>query len=93
MSPPKNMTELTAHIDWLVRHRGYAKTGERIVIVAGASLGTPGTLNSVIMHTLGDGWIGDMPREFYPSIADEMRAAREDEPASVNGSESEAQPA
>jgi pyruvate kinase len=75
MSAPKNMTELTAHIDWLVRDRKYAKVGERIVIVAGASLGTPGTLNSVVMHTLGDGWIGDMPREFFPSLAEESNAA------------------
>ena len=70
MSPPKNMTELTAHIDFLVRNRKYAKVGDRIVIVAGASLGTPGTLNSVVVHTLGDGWIGDVPRDLFPSLAE-----------------------
>jgi len=94
MSPPKNMTELTAHIDWIVRHRKYAKVGDRIVIVAGASLGTPGTLNSVVLHTLGDGWIGDMRRDFFPSLAVELQAAEAQaaesgEPARVNGSGNE----
>jgi hypothetical protein len=70
MSPPKNMTELTAHIDLLVRNRKYGQVGDRIVIVAGASLGTPGTLNSVVVHTLGDGWIGDVPRDLFPSLAE-----------------------
>jgi pyruvate kinase len=77
MSPPKNMTELTAHIDWLVRDRKYAKVGDRIVIVAGASLGTPGTLNSVVLHTVGDSWIGDVPRELFPSLVETMQTPRE----------------
>ena len=38
-------------IDALVQERKFAALGDRIVIVAGAALGTPGTLNGVILHT------------------------------------------
>jgi pyruvate kinase len=82
MSTPKNMMELTAHMDWLLRDRKYAKVGDRIVIVAGASLGTPGTLNSVVLHTVGDGWIADIPREMFPRPTEIPEAAQS---AKVNG--------
>ena len=59
MAPPSDMTSLTAQIDLMVRERQFAEAGDRIIIVAGASLGTPGTLNSVILHTVGDGWLGE----------------------------------
>jgi pyruvate kinase len=77
MPAPRNMTELTAQVDGLIRNRGYAKAGDRVVIVAGASLGTPGTLNSIILHTLGDSWIGDVPREQFHSLAEEKESVRQ----------------
>jgi pyruvate kinase len=61
LSAPANMTELTAQVDKILQQRGYAKPGDRVVIVAGASLGTPGTLNSIVVHTLGNGWLAEAP--------------------------------
>lgn len=54
MAPPANMGELVAQVDLLVREREFAALGQRIVIVAGAALGTPGTLNGILIHTLGE---------------------------------------
>jgi pyruvate kinase len=54
MPPPTNMDDLVNHVDALICERGFAQSGDRIVIVAGASLGTPGTLNGVILHTIGE---------------------------------------
>lgn len=54
MPPPNSMSELIAAVDELVRSRKLAQTGDRMVIVAGSSLGTPGALNSVVLHTVGD---------------------------------------
>jgi pyruvate kinase len=54
MAPPANMGELVAQVDLLVRDREFATLGQRIVIVAGAALGTPGTLNGILVHTLGE---------------------------------------
>lgn len=54
MAPPANMTELVTQVDQIVREREFAAVGQRIIIVAGAALGTPGTLNGILLHTLGD---------------------------------------
>jgi pyruvate kinase len=54
MPPPTNMDELVNNVDALICERGFASNGDRIIIVAGASLGTPGTLNGVILHTVGE---------------------------------------
>jgi pyruvate kinase len=54
MPPPTNVDELVNNVDELIRERGFAGNGDRVVIVAGASLGTPGTLNGVILHTVGE---------------------------------------
>jgi pyruvate kinase len=54
MSAPAGMPELVAEVDEMVRHRGFAAHGDRIVICAGASLGTPGTMNAVVIHTVGE---------------------------------------
>jgi pyruvate kinase len=60
MSAPAGMPELVAEVDEMVRHRGFAAHGDRIVICAGASLGTPGTMNAVVIHTVGEtSLIGD----------------------------------
>jgi pyruvate kinase len=40
-------------VDDLVREQRFARGGDRIIIVAGSSLGTPGMLNGVLIHTVG----------------------------------------
>jgi len=54
LAPPKDITELIEAVDQMLQKQKYAQPGDRIVIVAGSSLGTPGTLNSVVLHTVGD---------------------------------------
>jgi pyruvate kinase len=54
MPPPRDITELVHGIDRIIRERKFAETGERIVIVAGSSLGTPGTMNGIVLHTVGE---------------------------------------
>ncbi|HVT90451.1 MAG TPA: pyruvate kinase [Tepidisphaeraceae bacterium] len=54
MPPPRGVGELVYDIDRLVAERNYAPGGARIVIVAGSALGTPGALNGIIIHTLGE---------------------------------------
>jgi pyruvate kinase len=49
-----NVRKLVEAADALVREQRYASVGDRIIIVAGSSLGTPGMLNGVIIHTIGD---------------------------------------
>jgi hypothetical protein len=38
----------------MVRELDFAKVGQRIVIVAGSSLGTPGMMNGIVLHTVGE---------------------------------------
>ena len=54
MPPPEDTISYVRAVDRLVRERNFAKAGERVVVVAGSSLGTPGVMNSVLLHTLGD---------------------------------------
>jgi len=56
MVPPDDLGTLVREVDRLALERGFAKAGDRIVITAGASLGTPMALNGIIMHTLGETW-------------------------------------
>ncbi|HXE54014.1 MAG TPA: pyruvate kinase [Tepidisphaeraceae bacterium] len=56
MQPPTDMTSLVQEVDDLVRNRKLATEGSRIVIVAGSSLGTPSTLNGIVIHTVGETW-------------------------------------
>jgi pyruvate kinase len=60
MAPPQNMLDLVQGVDALVQERKFAALGDRIVIVAGAAMGTPGTLNGVILHTVGEQWTGEL---------------------------------
>jgi pyruvate kinase len=60
MAPPQNMLDLVQAVDALIQERKFAALGDRIVIVSGAALGTPGTLNGVIVHTIGEHWTGDL---------------------------------
>jgi pyruvate kinase len=60
MSPPQGMMELVEGVDQMIQEQKFANKGDRIVIVAGAALGTPGTLNGIVIHTVGEHWTGDM---------------------------------
>ncbi|MFN4242405.1 MAG: pyruvate kinase [Tepidisphaerales bacterium] len=54
MEPPTSMTHLVQAVDAIARQRKLAALGDRVVIVAGAALGTPATLNGIVIHTLGE---------------------------------------
>ena len=56
MEPPTDMISLVQQVDDLVRGRKFAPEGSRIIIVAGSSLGTPSTLNGIVIHTVGETW-------------------------------------
>ncbi len=56
MAPSTDLVELVTRIDRLVQELKHAEPGDRIVIVAGSSLGTPGTMNGIILHTVGENW-------------------------------------
>jgi pyruvate kinase len=56
MMPPDSLATLIQQVDQLVTSRKYANAGDRIVIAAGASLGTPSTMNGIVIHTLGETW-------------------------------------
>jgi hypothetical protein len=49
-------------VDKLIRVRGFASTGDRIVICAGSSLGTPGRVNAVVVHTVGEDSLDGSPQ-------------------------------
>jgi pyruvate kinase len=53
MQAPTDVTALIIQVDALVREKQLAGELERIVIVAGAALGTPGTMDGIIIHTVG----------------------------------------
>lgn len=54
MDAPLDMRSLVQEVDTLVRSKGLAQTSDRICIVAGSALGTPGTLDGIVIHTLGE---------------------------------------
>jgi pyruvate kinase len=57
MKPPSDMGTLVHQVDHYVLEKKLAETGDRIVVVAGSTLGTPSTMNGVIIHTLGETWL------------------------------------
>jgi pyruvate kinase len=63
MLPPNDMLDLVKNVDEMVRERKFAELGDRMVIVAGAALGTPGTMNGIVIHTVGEQWTGDVESE------------------------------
>jgi pyruvate kinase len=63
MEPPANMAQLVQNVDALIEQRRFATAGDRIVIVTGAALGAPGTLNGIVLHTLGEQWSGELEME------------------------------
>jgi pyruvate kinase len=59
MPPPDTVTSLIAWVDGFVREKGMAAAGDRIVIVSGLSMSTPGTMNNLVIHTVGEVWADD----------------------------------
>lgn len=51
-----DLNDLIASIDHLVTHHNYAAVSDKILIVAGWSNAMPDTMNSVILHTIGQRW-------------------------------------
>jgi pyruvate kinase len=56
MSPPTEMSALVEQVDRLTQEHKYAAAGDRVIIVAGSALGSPGMMNGVVIHTVGDRW-------------------------------------
>ncbi|MGH7178162.1 MAG: pyruvate kinase, partial [Tepidisphaeraceae bacterium] len=54
MPPPSDVSELVFRVDEFLVREKLARPGDRTVIVAGSSLGTPGTMNGVVVHTVGE---------------------------------------
>jgi pyruvate kinase len=50
---PDEMRDLLRKVDEIIRDQKFAAAGDRIIVVAGSSLGTPGMLNGVLIHTVG----------------------------------------
>ncbi|MEM8873267.1 MAG: pyruvate kinase [Planctomycetota bacterium] len=53
MPAPPDLRTLVGCIDELLISHDLAANGDRTVIVAGASMGTPGAMNGVVVHTVG----------------------------------------
>ena len=51
--PIRECDDFLRSVDDLVRDQKFARAGDRIIVVAGSSLGTPGMLNGVLIHTVG----------------------------------------
>jgi pyruvate kinase len=66
MPVPRAMADLIDGVDKLVREKELAEEGSRIVIVVGAPLGTPGTMNGIVIHTIGEGWRSSNGSESMP---------------------------
>ncbi len=56
MGRTHDLNELIAGVDKLVLQHSYASIEDRILIVAGWSSAMPDTMNSVILHTVGQRW-------------------------------------
>jgi pyruvate kinase len=54
MPPPDQLTGLIAWVDQFVQEKRMAAQGDRIVIVAGLSMATPGTMNNLVIQTVGE---------------------------------------
>jgi pyruvate kinase len=61
MPPPEEFTGLIAWVDRFVRDNKMAQAGDRIVIVAGLSMSTPGSMNNLVIQTVGEDWTRAQP--------------------------------
>ena len=50
---PGNLQSLVGDVERLALDHGLAERGDRIVVVAGRSLGASGTMNGIVIHTVG----------------------------------------
>jgi pyruvate kinase len=65
MPPPEHFNGLIAWVDNFVRQKKMAKVGDRVVMVAGLSMTAPGTVNNLVIQTVGEELPrgdGDFPR-------------------------------
>jgi pyruvate kinase len=69
MNVPAGLGDLVTAVDQMLRVRGFADAGDRVVICAGSSLGTPGTMNAVVIHTVGEAWVGEAAAADGPRLA------------------------
>jgi pyruvate kinase len=56
MIPPEDFSTLLLKAEQLVVGKGFAANGDRIVLVAGGSVGAAKSTSGVIIHTLGEQW-------------------------------------
>ncbi len=61
MPPPSTVNDLIKWVDHFVRAKKMAAISDRIVIVSGLSMATPGTMNNFVIHTVGEEWIDLLP--------------------------------
>jgi pyruvate kinase len=69
MVAPETLVELISSVDAMIQAHGYAKVGDRVVICAGAAMGTPGTMNSVVIHTVGETWLDNDAQRLTSGLA------------------------
>lgn len=60
MPPPEHLNGLIAWVDSYVQKTKMAEAGDRIVIVAGLSMATPGTMNNLVIQTVGENSAQDL---------------------------------
>ncbi len=53
MGRPESLQALVRDVDALMQDMDLARRGERIVVVAGRSIGASGTMNGIVIHTVG----------------------------------------
>jgi pyruvate kinase len=59
MPTPQTVRDLLQQVDELIIQQQYAVAGDRIILVTGASLGTPQIIDGTIVHTVGSAWQAD----------------------------------
>ncbi|MEL7238160.1 MAG: pyruvate kinase, partial [Planctomycetota bacterium] len=63
MKTARQLSELVPAADAKALELGLVKPGDRVIVVAGRSMGTPGAMNGIVVHTIGttgeeDPWDG-----------------------------------
>jgi pyruvate kinase len=56
MPAPPDFPSLVTQIDDMLRAQQFVSPGDRVLIVAGSTMGTPGTLDGIVIHTIGHQW-------------------------------------
>jgi pyruvate kinase len=74
MGNPRDMNASIQQADAVVQERGLANPGDRILVVAGWSPAMPGTMNGVIIHTIGEQWTVVRPSDADHTPAFEQKA-------------------